>query len=114
VSGGIATSASTDPATPLHATDAQAPADRRHAPSPPASEKPTQGASRAAEGHTSRGASLSPPSRMSKMPAKTASAPKAAISMRAALSDPVLLGGVLAGDSWRAWRVLLIAPSSKP
>jgi hypothetical protein len=28
--------------------------------------------------------------------------------MRSALSDPALLGGVLAGDSWQAWRVLLI------
>jgi hypothetical protein len=31
------------------------------------------------------------------------------VSMREALSDPALLGGVLAGDSWQAWRVLLIA-----
>jgi hypothetical protein len=30
-------------------------------------------------------------------------------SLRRALSDPNLLGRVLAGDSWRAWRVLLIA-----
>src|SRR5580700_9705308 len=32
-----------------------------------------------------------------------------AITMRRALSDLALLGGVLAGDSWLAWRVLLIA-----
>ena len=31
------------------------------------------------------------------------------ITMRAALEDPELLGTVLAGDSWRAWRILLIA-----
>jgi hypothetical protein len=30
-------------------------------------------------------------------------------TMRKALSDPNLLGNALAGDSWRAWRVLLIA-----
>jgi hypothetical protein len=28
--------------------------------------------------------------------------------MRAALADPQLLGNVLAGDTWEAWRVLLI------
>jgi hypothetical protein len=31
------------------------------------------------------------------------------ISLRRALSDPNLLGGVLAGESWSAWRTLLIA-----
>jgi len=31
------------------------------------------------------------------------------ISLREALADPALLGTVLAGDSWRAWRTLLIA-----
>ena len=31
------------------------------------------------------------------------------MTMRRALSDPALLGSVLAGDSWRAWRILLIA-----
>jgi hypothetical protein len=30
-------------------------------------------------------------------------------TLRRALTDRNLLGGVLAGDSWRAWRVLLIA-----
>jgi hypothetical protein len=30
-------------------------------------------------------------------------------TLRRALSDANLLGGVLAGESWRAWRVLLIA-----
>jgi hypothetical protein len=34
---------------------------------------------------------------------------KPTVSMREALSDPALLGGVLVGDSWQAWRVLLIA-----
>jgi hypothetical protein len=31
------------------------------------------------------------------------------MTMRRALLDPALLGTVLAGDSWRAWRILLIA-----
>jgi hypothetical protein len=31
------------------------------------------------------------------------------VTMRQALSDPKLLGSVLAGESWRAWRILLIA-----
>jgi hypothetical protein len=31
------------------------------------------------------------------------------VTMRRALSDEHLLGGVLGGDSWPAWRVLLIA-----
>jgi hypothetical protein len=31
------------------------------------------------------------------------------ISIRKALADPALLGGVLAGESWMPWRVLLIA-----
>jgi hypothetical protein len=31
------------------------------------------------------------------------------VSLREALSDPQLLGTTLAGDSWRAWRVLLTA-----
>jgi hypothetical protein len=31
------------------------------------------------------------------------------VSIRKALSDPKLLGGVLAGESWRAWHVLMIA-----
>ncbi len=34
---------------------------------------------------------------------------KALVPMRAALSDPDLFGRVLDGDSWAAWRVLLIA-----
>ena len=34
---------------------------------------------------------------------------KPTVPIRKALSDPALLGGVLAGDSWSAWRVLLIA-----
>ena len=31
------------------------------------------------------------------------------VSLREALSDPNLLGTAIAGDSWRSWRVLLIA-----
>jgi hypothetical protein len=31
------------------------------------------------------------------------------ISLREALADPALLGSSLAGDSWAAWRTLLIA-----
>ncbi len=34
---------------------------------------------------------------------------KSQITMRAALSDPDLFGTVLAGESWRAWRILLVA-----
>jgi hypothetical protein len=34
---------------------------------------------------------------------------KPRISLREALSDPNLLGSALAGDSWKAWRTLLIA-----
>jgi hypothetical protein len=36
------------------------------------------------------------------------------ISLRKALSDPNLLGNTLAGDSWRAWRMLLIAAMGEP
>jgi hypothetical protein len=31
------------------------------------------------------------------------------VTMRSALSDPDLFGKVFAGESWAAWRVLLIA-----
>lgn len=34
---------------------------------------------------------------------------KPLVTMREALSDPGLLGGAMPGDSWRPWRVLLIA-----
>jgi len=34
---------------------------------------------------------------------------KPKISLREALSDPGLLGNILAGDSWKAWRIILIA-----
>lgn len=34
---------------------------------------------------------------------------KAKVSMREALTDPQLLGGAMPGESWRPWRVLLIA-----
>jgi len=36
------------------------------------------------------------------------------VTIRKALGDPALLGNVLAGDSWRAWRVLLIAAMGEP
>ena len=35
--------------------------------------------------------------------------PAPTLTMRQALTDPALLGKVLVGDSWAAWRVLLIA-----
>jgi hypothetical protein len=34
---------------------------------------------------------------------------KPLVTMRGALGDPDLFGRVLAGDSWNAWRVLLVA-----
>jgi hypothetical protein len=34
---------------------------------------------------------------------------KPKISLRKALTDPQLLGGVLVGKSWQPWRTLLIA-----
>jgi hypothetical protein len=36
------------------------------------------------------------------------------ITLRKALADPQLLGGVLAGKSWQAWRLLLIAAMGEP
>src|SRR6266581_8808774 len=36
------------------------------------------------------------------------------ITMRRALEDQRLLGSVLPGESWRAWRVLLIAAMGEP
>jgi len=39
---------------------------------------------------------------------------KPTVTIRAALSDPQLLGKVLAGDSWQAWRVLLTAAMGEP
>ncbi len=36
-----------------------------------------------------------------------------AVTMRRALSDPNLLGGVLEGDSWLSWRSLLIAANGE-
>lgn len=36
------------------------------------------------------------------------------ISLREALDDPALLGGAIAGDSWRPWRTLLIAAMGEP
>lgn len=42
-------------------------------------------------------------------PSATAARLKPTVSMREALTDPQLLGGALPGESWRLWRVLLIA-----
>ncbi|MEJ0076853.1 MAG: hypothetical protein WDO17_15655 [Alphaproteobacteria bacterium] len=36
------------------------------------------------------------------------------VTLRKALADPALLGTILSGDSWRAWRVLLIAAMGEP
>ncbi len=36
------------------------------------------------------------------------------ISMRRALADPQLLGSALAGESWRLWRIVLIAAMGEP
>ena len=36
------------------------------------------------------------------------------ITLRQALSDPLLLGGVLGGPSWQAWRVILLAAMGEP
>jgi hypothetical protein len=36
------------------------------------------------------------------------------VSLRAALADPELLGATLSGDSWRTWRILLIAAMGEP
>jgi len=35
-------------------------------------------------------------------------------SLRAALEDPALLGTALPGDSWKAWRIILIAAMGEP
>lgn len=49
---------------------------------------------------------------MSRAPAKSPLTPK--ITMRRALSDPALLGGMLDGNSWLAWRIILIALMGEP
>jgi hypothetical protein len=36
------------------------------------------------------------------------------ISMREALTDPLLLGDALSGESWQAWRTLMIAAMGEP
>jgi hypothetical protein len=36
------------------------------------------------------------------------------VTLRKALADEQLLGGVVADDSWRAWRILLIAAMGEP
>ena len=54
---------------------------------------------------------------MSRKPAKGAkplAAPPAGVTMRQALTDPALLGDVLAGVSWRTWIVLLVAIMGEP
>ena len=39
---------------------------------------------------------------------------KPSVAMRQALSDPALLGSILAGQSWASWRTLLIAAMGEP
>jgi hypothetical protein len=39
---------------------------------------------------------------------------KQLVTMREALTDPALLGNILAGPSWESWRVLLIAAMGEP
>jgi hypothetical protein len=39
---------------------------------------------------------------------------KPKVTLRQALADPQLLGGMLAGDSWDGWRTLLIAAMGEP
>jgi hypothetical protein len=36
------------------------------------------------------------------------------VTLRKALEDPELLGTVLAGPSWHAWRVILLAAMGEP
>ena len=36
------------------------------------------------------------------------------VTLRKALEDPALLGSVLGGDSWAAWRALLLAANGEP
>ena len=36
------------------------------------------------------------------------------VTLRKALADPALLGGVLGGDTWQTWRTLLIAAMGEP
>ncbi len=48
------------------------------------------------------------------MTRSSALAPLATPTMRRALSDPALLGNVLPGVSWQAWRVLLVALMGEP
>lgn len=36
------------------------------------------------------------------------------VSLREALTDPMLLGNILGGDTWRAWRILLIGAMGEP
>jgi hypothetical protein len=39
---------------------------------------------------------------------------KAKVTLRRALEDPELLGSVLSGPSWHAWRALLLAANGEP
>ena len=48
------------------------------------------------------------------MSRKLSQAPAAAMTMRRALSDPALLGKVLAGGSWLSWQAMLIAMLGEP
>jgi hypothetical protein len=36
------------------------------------------------------------------------------VSFRRALTDPLLFGGVLGGDTWQTWRTLLVAAMGEP
>jgi hypothetical protein len=36
------------------------------------------------------------------------------VTIRKALEDPALLGGVLGGETWKPWRVILIAAVGEP
>ena len=36
------------------------------------------------------------------------------ITLRKALTDPALLGDVLGGDTWRAWRSILLGAMGEP
>jgi hypothetical protein len=51
---------------------------------------------------------------LTRKPAIASPAPKVAMTMRRALSDPALLGAVLEGDSWKAWRTILLAIMGEP
>lgn len=60
--------------------------------------------------HELGGASENPPNELP--PQQHGMRPR--VSLRKALNDPQLLGSVLAGDSWKAWRCILIAAMGEP